>query len=257
MPLSPEEWHSRFSQQAGWTSQLRRYLLDQLIPDGSLRMLEAGCGTGSVLAEIEGDPASGLYGLDINQDHLRLAGQHAPRAHLTTGDVCCLPYTAGAFDAAICHYLLLWVNDPQQAVAEMARVVRPGGAVILMAEPDYGGRIDYPHELAVLGEWQTKSLRIQGANPLIGRRLAGLLSQAGLIQIESGALGGSWKGAPGAHELELEWKVLRADLEQLPGVLPSRQAEIAALEATDHLAWSRGERVLFVPTFYACGRKPL
>ncbi len=256
MPLSLEEWHSRFRQQAGWTGQLRRYLLDQLKIDGSLRLLEAGCGTGAVLAEIEGDAASGLYGLDINPNHLLLAGQHAPRAHLTAGDVCRLPYAAGAFDAVICHYLLLWVYDPRQAVTEMARVVRPGGAVLLMAEPDYGGRIDYPHELAVLGEWQIESLRIQGANPLIGRRLAGLLSQVGLSQIESGVLGGSWKGAPAPDELESEWKVLRADLEKLPGVWPARQAEIAALQEIDRLAWSRGERALFVPTFYAWGRKP-
>lgn len=256
MSLTPEEWHSRFRQQAGWTEQLRRYLLEQLKLDEGMSLLEVGCGTGAVLAEIEGQVSRGLHGLDINPGLLHLARWHAPHTHLTVGDACRLPYAGGAFDAAICHFLLMWVYNPEHAVYEMARVVRPGGAVLLMAEPDYGGRIDFPHELAVLGEWQSESLRIQGANPLIGRRLAGLLSLAGLGQIESGVLGGSWQGMPEARELEIEWNVLLADLEQLPGVWPARQAEIAVLHEIDRLAWSRGERVLFVPTFYAWGRKP-
>jgi hypothetical protein len=46
------------------------------------------------------------------------------------------------------------------------------------------------------------------------------------------------------------------DLQRLPGVLPDRPAVIDALQEIDQLAWSRGERVLFVPTFYAWGRKP-
>ncbi len=256
MSLSPEDWHRRFCQQAGWTAQLRRYLLDQLELEGTVRLLEAGCGTGAVLAEIETSFVPTLHGLDINQHHLQLARRHAPGTHLTAGDVSRLPYSTGAFDAALCHYLLLWVHDPGGAVAEMMRVVRPGGAVLLMAEPDYGGRIDYPHELSVLGEWQTESLNIQGANPLIGRRLSTLLSQAGLTHIESGVLGGSWKGTPAQDQLASEWKVLHADLEQLPGVWPARQAEIDVLQEIDRLAWSRSERVLFVPTLYAWGRKP-
>lgn len=256
MTLSPIEWHDRFRQQASWTRQVRQYMLERLALESSARILEVGCGTGAVLAGfIENTPAA-LHGLDINVSYLGLARQHTPGVHLTAGDALRLPYLAGSFAAAACHFLLLWVHDPNQVVGEMARVVRPGGAVLLMAEPDYGGRVDYPHELGILGQWQRESLSWQGANPDIGRRLASLLYQAGLREIESGVLGGSWMGPPSKTAWEMEWKVLCADLEYLPGVWPDRQAEIDALQEMDRLAWERGERVLFVPTFYSWGIKP-
>jgi hypothetical protein len=122
-----------------------------------------------------------------------------------------------------------------------------------MAEPDYDGRIDYPQELSVLGEWQVEALRAQGANPHIGRRLASLLSQAGLVGIEAGVLGGEWSGPPSYAEWEQEWQVLRADVELLPEARQQRSL-FDELQALDRRAWKRGERTLFVPTFYAWGR---
>lgn len=256
MTLSPEDWHARFRQQTGWTRPLRSYILDQLALEASARFLEAGCGTGAVLAELGEETPAALFGADISLTYLELAHRHAPGARLIQADVQRLPYASGCFEGAGCHFLLLWVQDPTLAVREMVRVVRPGGAVLLMAEPDYGGRIDYPHELSILGEWQAQSLRLQGASPLIGRRLAALLSQAGLVAIESGVLGGSWAISTAMDGWAMEWRVLLDDLQQLPGVWGTHQAEIETLREIDRMARSRGERVLFVPTFYAWGRKP-
>jgi len=256
MSLSPNEWHNRFSQQAGWTRQARQYLFSRLGLNSGSRVLEAGCGTGAVLADLAPPGESGLHGLDIRLDYLQLAQQHVPTARLAAGDTHHLPYAGGSFDAVCCHFLLLWVSDPLGVVAELSRVTCPGGKVLLLAEPDYGGRIDYPYELAILGEWQSQALTRAGANPQIGRRLSALLSRAGLVEIESGVLGGQWTGAPADSDWQMEWQVLRADLEQLPGVLPRREADIAALQEIDRRAWQSGERVLYVPTFYAWGRKP-
>lgn len=256
MSLSAQEWHARFLQQAGWTRQARQYLLSRLGLKAGSRVLEVGCGTGAVLGEMAAPGVSWLHGLDIRLDYLRLAHQAIPSARLAAGDAHRLPYVEVSFDAVCCHFLLLWVSDPTQVVAEMGRVTRPGGAVLLLAEPDYGGRIDYPYELAILGEWQSQGLTRAGANPQIGRRLSALLSRAGLVEIESGVLGGQWRGAPGKEEWEMEWRVLRADLEQLPGMLPGRGEDITALQEIDRLAWQRSERVLYVPTFYAAARKP-
>ncbi|MGW8251096.1 MAG: class I SAM-dependent methyltransferase [Anaerolineales bacterium] len=256
MTLSPEDWHARFHQQTEWTHSLRRYILDQLTLGDSARLLEVGCGTGAVLAELDEEAPAALFGLDISATYLELARHNAPHARLIQADAHCLPYQTGSFDAAGCHFLLLWVQNPAEAVKEMVRVVRPGGAVLLMAEPDYGGRIDYPHELSILGEWQTQSLNLQGASPLVGRRLGALLSQAGVFGIESGVLGGSWSSAASMEGWELEWRVLLDDLHNLPGVWRTHQAEIETLREIDQMARSRGERVLFVPTFYAWGHKP-
>lgn len=254
MPLSPADWHARYTQQAGWTRQLRQYLLEKAGVSGTRRLLEVGCGSGAVLAELAGACQGETHGLDIDYSYLELARQHAPRAYLTCADAHCLPYHTASFDLTGCHFLLLWVDKPERVVAEMKRVTHPGGAVLLMAEPDYGGRIDYPQELEILGEWQAEALRRQGANPQVGRRLAGLLSRAGCVEIESGVLGGEWSTPRSVQDWQQEWQVLRADLEQLPEVWPARRELVDSLQEIDRRAWERGERTLFVPTFYAWGR---
>ena len=62
----------------------------------------------------------------------------------------------------------------------MVRVTHPGGFVLALAEPDYGGRIDYPTELSQIGDWQKNALKQQGANPLMGRELRSIFSHAGI-----------------------------------------------------------------------------
>jgi hypothetical protein len=65
-------------------------------------------------------------------------------------------------------------------------------------------------------------------------------------------LGGQWRSAPSKSEWDLEWRVLEHDLQE------SDKASIDArkLKELDWSAWQRGERVLFVPTFYAMGIVP-
>ncbi len=134
----------------------------------------------------------------------------------------------------------------------MARVTRPSGAVLALAEPDYGGRVDFPEELGQLGVWQMESLRTQGADPLMGRKLARVFRQAGLYSVETGALGGQWSGAPDWEAWESEWSVLESDLKNKP----SLSEKLGFLKRLDKSAYEKGERVLFVPTFYAWGRVP-
>ena len=162
-----------------------------------------------------------------------------------------MPFPSGVFDAVVCHFFLLWVPDPAAAMREMVRVARPGGTVIAFAEPDYGGRIDYPPPLDTLGTRQAEALRSQGADPRMGRKLSGLFHAAGLQQVETGLLGGEWRGAPSPEQRESEWAVLADDL---TGQIPPQ--ELRELREFDDRAWQSGKRVLFVPTFFALGRKP-
>jgi len=247
---SPIDWHARYTQQARWTAPLRHHYLERvgLLPGD--RILEVGCGTGAVLARLaqETSPLPGLHGLDIDPVALDEARGNAPEARLTQGDAYHLPYAAGSFRLVVCHYLLLWLAQPLAALGEMRRVAQPGGWVLALAEPDYGGRIDYPDPLAPLGEWQRQALRRQGADADLGRKLAGLFHVAGLQQVEAGVLGSQWQGAPDRHEHAQEWAVLSADLQGQ--VDPD---ELARLQQIDHRAWEHGQRVLFVPTFYAAG----
>jgi len=251
MALTPQDWHKRFTQQARWTADLRNYLFGQIKIEKARRILEVGCGTGAILADLP-RVVPLQVGLDINRSHLEATMRNSIEASLTQGDAHTLPYPDGCYDLSFCHFLLLWVADPIQVVREMARVTRPGGAVMALAEPDYGGRIDYPATLSQLGVWQTSSLREQGADPLIGRKLAGIFYQAGLQTVQSGVLGGQWSGPPDWDHWESEWMVLDSDISKTSEFINS--SEVSKLKAVDRSAYERGERVLFVPTFYAWGR---
>lgn len=248
MSLTPSGWHARFSQQAQWTGALRAHIFPRVGVHSAQRILDVGCGTGALFGELLAQSDAAIFGVDIQRQHLRLARAH-PDALLSQGDALQLPYPEGIFDITLCHFLLLWVADPLQTLSEMARVARPGGMVLALAEPDYGGRIDYPPELAQLGVWQTESLKRQGADPLMGRKLSGLFHQIGLENIETGVLGGQWRGAPAPEAWESEWKILEFDAKT-----PKVSETFGVLKARDADAWERGQRVLFVPTFYALGR---
>jgi SAM-dependent methyltransferase len=242
------DWHTRFTQQARWTAELRRYLFTRARLDRPRRILEVGCGTGAVLASLSSDPAR-LFGLDINRDFLHQAAGHAPGTRLVQGDAHHLPFTGSQFDCVYCHFTLLWVADPIQVLSEARRLVRSGGWVMALAEPDYGGRIDYPDELVEIGELQAESLQRQGADIRLGRRLGALFHQAALRNIETGVVSGRWHEQPSPADLDLEWAVLESDLQ---GKLSDQ--ELSRLRQIDRQAWQSGERVLFVPTFYAIGR---
>jgi len=146
-----------------------------------------------------------------------------------------------------CHFLLLWVKDPMQALLEMKRVTADNGHIIAFAEPDYTARIDKPEELVQLGKWQTASLRRQGADPGFGARLADSFFQAGIQIIETGPIQNVGNEAS-LDDWEIEWKVIEADL---AGTVPV--ADIQKLKLIDSAARERGERVLNVPTYFAWG----
>jgi hypothetical protein len=144
-----------------------------------------------------------------------------------------------------CHFLLLWVNDPLQALREMKRVSRKH--VIAFAEPDYSQRFDKPDELVPLGKWQTEALHRQGANPGFGGRLAGSFFQAGMEIIETGTIQGAGN-EPSLEDWEMEWAVIESDL---AGSVPGE--DIQKMKLLDQAARERGARVLHVPTHFAWG----
>ena len=116
-----------------------------------------------------------VIGLDIDIARLGFARSHDPASAYVAGNGVQLPFPPGAFDLVLCHYLLLWIPSPVDALREMARVAIPGGWVIALAEPDHSARIDYPSPLEELGAAQTAALTRQGADPALGRRLAELI----------------------------------------------------------------------------------
>ncbi len=241
------DWHARYTQQANWTRELRAYLFERAEIKAARHVLEIGCGTGAILRDLSTSAA--LHALDLDLAALTQCGINAPAASRLRADALSLPYPAGSFDIVYCHFLLLWVHDPLQALREMKRVTRPGGHILALAEPDYTARVDEPPVLAPLGSWQAESLRRQGADPGFGARLAETFFQAGIPLVETGTIQSRGREALTPSEREQEWAVLEADL---AGLIP--EADLQKMKALDEQAWSRGERVLNVPTYFAWGR---
>lgn len=243
-----EFWHRRYVQQAVWTRALRAHLYCQCsLPSGS-RILDAGCGTGALFKDPAQTFEARTFGVDIDFSSLVFAADTHTATVLACADVQRLPFAAHSFDLCYCHFLLLWLSDPLTGLKEMRRVTQPGGAVLVLAEPDYGGRIDYPPELEELGALQRDALRYQGADPCLGRRVHSLMKAAGFEGVETGLMGGSWNDTSYISENDLEGEVLEQDLKDS---VPCDK--ILTLRQRDRQAWQNGERILFVPTFYSIG----
>jgi SAM-dependent methyltransferase len=103
-------------------------------PGGTARALDAGCGTGlqtAILAERGYTP----HGVDLAHGLLLVARRRLPAAPLARGDLESLPYRTGAFAVAVCcGSTLSFVPRPAVAVAELARVLAPGGLLLLEVE---------------------------------------------------------------------------------------------------------------------------
>jgi SAM-dependent methyltransferase len=109
-------------------------------------VLDVACGTGVVARaarEVAG-PGGRVVGVDINPVMLEVAQGARPDLEWVHGDAENLPFEDAEFDVALCQSALFFFADPGRAVAEMARVVVPGGVVALQTyaplaeQPAYG-----------------------------------------------------------------------------------------------------------------------
>jgi SAM-dependent methyltransferase len=249
--MDPEDLHARYRAQARWTESARSQMLAGCEPSFPPRILEIGSGTGAILSWLADLGTDFTAGVDLEHHLNRFASLQDGRSRLVTADGHRLPFASGAFRITCFHFTLMWVHSPSLVLQESVRVTAPGGMVAALAEPDYGGRIDFPEELAPLGRLQAAALRKQGADTRMGRRLRSLFHQAGLTDLFIGVLGGEWRKT-GALEIASELDTLKADL---TGRVPAQSLENWL--KLEHAAWQAGERLLFVPTFYAAGRVPL
>lgn len=120
--------------------------LSALFPESVEDMLDIGTGTGRML-EILGPRCRHAVGVDLSREMLAIARAKLESAelrhcHVRQADIYQLPFPAASFDAAVIHQVLHFAEDPAGVVAEAARVLRPGGRLLMV---DFA-----PHELESL-----------------------------------------------------------------------------------------------------------
>jgi len=136
-----------------WSRLAGDQFLDWLAPKPGLRWLDVGCGNGAFTemiiqrcapASVDGiDPSEGQLAFARSQPSLRSAAFHQ-------GDAMALPFADDSFDVAVMPLVIFFVPDPAKGVAEMARVVRPGGVIAAYAWDMDGGGFPYDALLTVL-----------------------------------------------------------------------------------------------------------
>ena len=126
------------------------------LPD-SPDALDVGCGTGEItmrLAELF--PRASVTGVDLIAHHLELGRRrcagYGPRVAYREADAFALPFADASFDLVVCRHVLQAVPRPGDAMAEMVRVLRPGGRLHLLVE-DYGMIHMHPTRLDVDRFW--------------------------------------------------------------------------------------------------------
>lgn len=131
-----------FAGAAGEWDRLRGELYGRAFSQTALRALlppdwvvaDLGCGTGQVVADLAPHVAR-VVGVDQSAAMLKAARRrtaHLENVELHQGDLMALPLDAGACDAALVLLALTYVAEPGRALAEMARVLKPGGRAVVV-----------------------------------------------------------------------------------------------------------------------------
>lgn len=163
--------------QARWLASARSRLLRESAIAHRQCVLDLGAGYGAVTPELVRRAGGMVTALDL--DFAALAHPHGSfqGSLRICGDACYLPFATHSLDLVLSQCTLLWIPTLKTAVAEVARVLQPGG-VFLALEPDYDGLMETPPKISTRRLW-VDALRRAGANPTVGRELPGLLATVG------------------------------------------------------------------------------
>lgn len=177
-----------------WSTLIGRHFLDWLAVPPASRWLDIGCGTGSltrlVLAEHLPTEIMAIDSSPAFIAHAQKTSAHA-HAHFRVGLAQSLPLSSQSMDAVVSGLMLNFVPQPETAVAEMVRVVRPGGTVGIFLW-DYAEGMEmlrYFWDAAVLLEPQALAMDEGVRFPLCQEAaLVSLVDQVGLKQVETTAI---------------------------------------------------------------------
>ncbi len=128
-PLGPT--YDRYARllSLGQDPRWRRFLVSRVEAGAGDRVLDVASGTGLVAAELIRQKGCTVVGLDQSPEMLAVARERLPSVEFVEASAESLTFADASFDALTFTYLLRYVDDPGATLAELARVVRPGGTV--------------------------------------------------------------------------------------------------------------------------------
>jgi SAM-dependent methyltransferase len=171
-----------------WSRQAGEVFLDWLAPAPGLRWIDVGCGSGAFSQLVaENCAPAGIQGVDPSDAQLAFARTRpaARIAEFRQADAMALPFPDNAFDAAVMALVIFFVPEPARGVAEMARVVRPGGTVAAYAWDIMGGGFPFAPLQAEMLARGVMPARPPSAEASRTEALHALWSGAGLEAIET------------------------------------------------------------------------
>jgi SAM-dependent methyltransferase len=157
------------------------------------RALDVGCGSGALVAALaEALGPENVTGVDPSEPFVEATRAKVPGARVVVGSGESLPFDDGEFDATLSQLVVNFLADPEQGLAEMSRVTRPGGLVA-------GCVWDYAGEMTMLRAfWDAAAaLDPEGATPMMEahtmrfarpEELGELWQGAGLVEVDVSAL---------------------------------------------------------------------
>jgi SAM-dependent methyltransferase len=175
--------------EAIWPQEQR--LFDRYGLSGPLRILDLGCGTGEITRRLaERYPQATLLGIDILEGNLKLArrdnGAFGQRVAYEQGDAFALRQADASFDLVVCRHMSQAVPDFPRVLAEITRVLKPGGWLHLLSE-DYG-MLHMPASASFDPDhfWNANAIPFLqgiGCDGRIGRHSPPLLATSGYLDI--------------------------------------------------------------------------
>lgn len=166
------------------TEEEHRMALEALAIAPGDRVLDVACGPGNFTRDFGLAAGDGLaVGIDASAPMLAVAARDndAPNVAYVRGDAHALPFRDVCFDAVCCFAALYFIEEPMRAVAEIVRVLAPGGRVALLTSCERGP--------LPLGAKNAISHRLTGVRLFSREELTAALAESGLTAVEQSVVG--------------------------------------------------------------------
>lgn len=241
-------WAFQYRRQFVWLRHTRTHLYRLISLQRRKVILEPGCSIALITEEIAHRSKATVVGLDSDLPALREARKRSGELNLVCADIHAPPFKAETFDAIIFQFFLLWLKEPLQALQTMESMLQDGGSLTAIAEPDYGGRVDFPDGVSPV-PFIIERLRQEGADPFVGRKLDFLFRSAMLRNVSWGLASVPFGIERAREHFEMEWQFLET---LSPGGAGKR---LETMKTHEQDLLRRGKRSYFMPVFYCTAEK--